>query len=91
MRTAGLRNERGVALAIAVVSLVLIGALLTTTIWVGRQRQTSAVAPARVLDIGIEALAPAPPARSGQLDSLTVGGTVESFTDSAQPASPRDQ
>ncbi len=91
VRTAGLRNERGVALAIAVVSLVLIGALLTTTIWVGRQRQTSAVAPARVLDIGIEALAPVPQARSGQLDSLTVGGTVEPLTDSARPASPRDQ
>ena len=91
MRTAGLRNERGVALAIAVVSLVLIGALLTTTIWVGRQRQTSAVAPARVLDIGIEALAPIPQARSGQLDSLTVGGTVEPLTDSTRPAFPRDQ
>ncbi|HSM17899.1 MAG TPA: hypothetical protein VK845_13010 [Gemmatimonadales bacterium] len=90
MRPAGLRNERGVALAIAVASLVLIGALLTT-IWVGRQRQTSAVAPARVLDIGIEALAPIPQARSGQLDSLTVGGTVERVTDSTRPASPRDQ
>ena len=90
MRTAGLRNEGGVALAIAVVSLVLIGALLTTTIWVGRQRHRSAVAPARVLDIGIEALAPAPPPRSGQLDSGAVGGMVESLTDSTQPASLRD-
>ena len=83
----GLRDERGVALALAVVSLVLIGALLTTTIWVGRQRRSSAVAPARVLDIGIEALAPVP-ARMGQLDSVPLGGAIQRLTDSVQPASP---
>ena len=90
MRTVQPLNERGVALAIAVFSLVLIGALLTTTLWVDRHRGVTPVASARVLDIGIEASAAEARDRPVQLDTLTVGGSVgEALTDPTVPASPR--
>ena len=92
MRTVQLSNERGVALAIAVFSLVLIGALLSTTLWVDRHREATPGAAARVLDIGIEASAEGTRDRPVQLDTLTVGGSVEAaFTDPIEPASPRRQ
>ena len=86
MRTVQLSNERGVALAIAVFSLVLIGALLSTTLWVGRHREATPGAAARVLDIGIEASAEGAGDRPVQLDTLTVGAA---FTDPTVPTSPR--
>ncbi|NNG15854.1 MAG: hypothetical protein HKM89_05175 [Gemmatimonadales bacterium] len=90
MRTVQPLNERGIALAIAVFSLVLIGALLTTTLWVGRHREVIPGAPARVLDIGIEASAEGTRAQPVQLDTLTVGGSVgTALTDPTAPVSPR--
>jgi hypothetical protein len=92
VRTVQPLNERGVALAIAVFSLVLIGALLTTTLWVGRHREVTPGAPARVLDIGIEASAERTRVQPSQLDTLTLGGSVgAALTDSTEPASPRHQ
>ena len=82
MRTA-VPDERGVALAIALLSLVLIGVLLTTTVWVGRQRRDTAVPPARSPDVSVEAQTPADP-----LDTLTVAGSVDPVSRSMPPASP---